>query len=64
MEKNYTAYTDEGHWDFYAADHMDAMRKALWFCFRDGEMLRYVVTPDLEYLRICALRGCHLRVIE
>ena len=64
MEKNYTAYTDEGHWDFYAADHMDAMRKALWFCHRDGEMLRYVVTPDIEVLRICVISHKDIRTLS
>lgn len=79
-EKEYTAYTDQGHWDFWATDHMDAMRtfranecrdelvqsllsaaeigaklSVLGFCFRDNEKLLYVVTPDVDVLRVCII---------
>ena len=41
----YTCYTNKGKWKFYADDDMDAMRKALWYCWRDGQ--------DFDRLEFC-----------
>lgn len=34
---NYKCITKQGHWYFQAHDHMDALRLALFYCWRDGE---------------------------
>lgn len=36
-EKSYICYTNKGHWQFWASSDTDALRKALWFCWRDNE---------------------------
>lgn len=33
----YKVYTKSGYWRIDAYDDADAMRKALWFCWRDNE---------------------------
>jgi len=33
----YKVFTDKGYWVIEANDDIDAMRKALWYCWRDGE---------------------------
>lgn len=33
----YTCYTRQGKWNFHASDPKDALRCALYFCWRDGE---------------------------
>ena len=38
----YKAYTDLGNWLFDAQDDSDAMRLALFYCWRDGEHLRHI----------------------
>ena len=35
--KEYICYTKQGHWTFYADNDIDAMRLALFYCWRDGE---------------------------
>ena len=44
----YTCYTKQGKFRFMADDDMDAMRKALWFCWRDGQ----------DFIRIKYCKGC------
>ena len=33
----YVCYTNVGKWKFYADSDIDAMRLALFYCWRDGE---------------------------
>ena len=35
--KEYTCYTRQGKWKLTAESDMDAMRQALYFCWRDDE---------------------------
>ena len=41
--KTYKAFTDRGYWLYEAQDDIDAMRLALYYCYRDGEHFRYLV---------------------
>lgn len=34
---NYRCITRQGSWKFEAANHIEAMRLALFYCWRDGE---------------------------
>ena len=36
-EVEYKCYTNKGSWKITAIDDHEAFRKALWFCWRDGE---------------------------
>ena len=33
----YICYTKQGKWKFYADSDTDAMRSALYYCWRDGD---------------------------
>lgn len=35
--KEYICYTKQGHWTFYADNDIEAMRLALFYCWRDNE---------------------------
>ena len=35
--RDYICFTKQGKWNFQADNDTDALRKALWFCWRDGE---------------------------
>ena len=37
MMKQYTCYTDRGKWNFEAYNDKDALRLALFYCWRDDE---------------------------
>lgn len=37
QEVEYKCYTNKGSWKITALDDNDAMRKCLWFCWRDDE---------------------------
>lgn len=56
MQREYTCYTNRGHWTFYAQDsYKDALRVALFYCWRDDE----------EFIRVEYNNGgehCTLRV--
>lgn len=41
--RTYKAFTDRGYWLYEAQDDIDAMRLALYYCYRDGEQFRYLV---------------------
>ncbi len=45
----YRCYTTLGSWTFNADDDHEAMRKALWFCWRDNEGFHYVERVSLGY---------------
>ena len=38
----YKCFTSEGCWTFTASNDIDAMRQALYYCWRDGEGFHYV----------------------
>ena len=49
---NYTVFTDCGSWTIQADDIVDAMRKALWYSWRDNENFIKLVDekhPRYEY---------------
>lgn len=65
MEQKYHCYTNQGSWLFYAADDIDAMRKALYICWRDGEEFQYI-TDDHSPRRticLCEIEGNSVRTI-
>ena len=37
MKKQYTCHTDRGKWNFEAYNDKDALRLALFYCWRDDE---------------------------
>ena len=37
MQREYTCITTTGKWNSYADNDIDAMRLALFYCWRDGE---------------------------
>jgi hypothetical protein len=57
-EITFTVFTTTSHWCIYAPNAYEAMRLALWFCWRDGEdfvkMQRTVGGRTITY-RICAI---------
>ena len=42
----YKVYTKSCYWLIYADDDVDAVRKALWFCWRDNEELVKIVREN------------------
>lgn len=46
---NYKVITDKGKWTIEANDDFDAMRKALYFCWRDGENFRHMESVKFHY---------------
>lgn len=46
---NYKVFTDKGKWTIEANDDFDAMRKALFFCWRDGENFRRMESVKFHY---------------
>ncbi len=60
METKYTVYTTTASWHIYAYSDQDAMRRALWFCWRDGEEFVKIERYDCGKtitLRICRIDG-------
>lgn len=49
----YTCYTKQGKWNFYAEVLKDAVRAATFYCWRDGEEFDRIVTPDGHTVRLC-----------
>lgn len=45
-EIDYICFTDNGHWHFYAENDVEAFRKSLWFCWRDGENFDHIESQD------------------
>lgn len=37
---NYKVFTEKGTWTIDATDDLDALRIALWLCWRDGERFK------------------------
>lgn len=46
---NYKVFTDKGKWTIEANDDFDAMRKALYFCWRDGENFSHMESVKFHY---------------
>ena len=44
----YKVYTQTGWWRIDASDDVEAMRKALWFCWRDNEEFVKIVRDNLS----------------
>ena len=42
----YKVYTKSCYWLIYADDDVDAVRKALWFCWRDNEEFVNIVREN------------------
>lgn len=38
----YKCFTTEGSWKFFADSDLDAVRLALFYCWRDGEGFHYI----------------------
>lgn len=58
MEKKYKCFTKQGEWFFYAYDDINALRLALYLCWRDGEDFVRVVSTDSfkpYTLRLCKI---------
>lgn len=51
----YTCNTKQGKWKFYADNDIDAMRVALFYCWRDGEDFISVEAANRSTLRICRI---------
>ncbi len=55
----YVCYTNRGKWKFCAEDDIDAMRLALFYCWRDGEEFikieSLIFTSKHKTLRICLI---------
>ena len=54
----YTCYTKQGQWRFYADNDQDALRTSLFYCWRDGEDFIKVVSNfggQPYTLRICKI---------
>ena len=58
MMKEYICYTKQGHWTFYADNDIDAMRLALFYCWRDGEDFDRVELG--KYSQSYTLRICQI----
>lgn len=59
-QKEYTCYTDCGHWTFWAwPDPTEILRVALYLCWRDGERFIKVESRSAprQTLRICAINA-------
>ena len=44
----YKVYIKTGWWRIDASDDVEAMRKALWFCWRDNEEFVKIVRDNLS----------------
>ena len=44
----YKVYTKTSWWRIDASDDVEAMRKALWFCWRDNEEFVNIVRDNLS----------------
>lgn len=60
MKTEYKVFTDKGWWriDGDTDDIKDALRKALWFCWRDGEEFKYMTSLSGKMvIRIAVISG-------
>lgn len=58
MNNEYICHTKQGSWKFYADSDIDAMRLALFFCWRDGEdfiKIEYGGFAKHRTMRICLI---------
>lgn len=55
MQRKYTCNTKQGRWDFFADNDIDAVRLALFYCWRDGEDFVSIKSPNNHTLRICLI---------
>lgn len=56
MQREYTCYTRQGKWNFQACNDNDAMRLALFYCWRDDEdfdRIEFRKGGENYTLRIC-----------
>ena len=56
--QEYICHTNRGNWKFYAEDDIDAMRVALYYCWRDGTDFIKVesgIFSKRKTLRICCI---------
>lgn len=44
--KKYKVFTDKGSWGIEALDDYDAMRLALFYCWRDDEKFHHIIRED------------------
>lgn len=56
--EEYTGYTKQGHWTFFAEDDISAMRLALYYAWRDGEDI--IKVEGREYGQTYTLRLCKI----
>ncbi len=54
MQRKYTCTTKQGKWDFFADNDIDAMRLALFYCWRDCEDFIKIEYQN-RTLRICLI---------
>lgn len=54
----YICFTKQGKWKFYADNDIDAMRTALYYCWRDGEDFDRVELG--KYSKTHTLRICRI----
>lgn len=54
----YICFTKQGKWKFYADNDIDAMRLALFYCWRDGEDFDRVELG--KYSKTHTLRICRI----
>lgn len=62
----YKCYTNKGYWKFYADDSKDAMRMALFLCWRDGEEFDHIEGGTFGHtytLRICKIENNDLQTL-
>lgn len=58
MQREYTCFTTTGKWNFYADNDIDAMRLALFYCWRDNEDFDRVESGNYankHTIRICMI---------
>lgn len=53
-ERKYKCVTDKGQFLFKAASDTEALRLALWFCWRDGEKFQHIVSTTCPNYKVCA----------
>ncbi len=53
--KTYKCYTNKYSWSFDAQDDFDAVRLALYYCWRDGELFNHVETSSGESILLCTV---------
>lgn len=61
--KTYKCHTKNNWWTFEANDDLDAVRLALYYCWRDGETFKSVETWSGNSILLCIIDNNIIKAI-